>query len=205
MVGAWMAAGMAVSMYTASEANSAADARANAANVANTEAAERSRLAAEADAKARKEELLRRFSIKSAKVKDSSQEVFRSAAVKLTSLESQLATAYSVTDNALATKHITGRLAERLRNTQAIKGSLAKGTIIQESEAMVKDIGRKLETMTMDVESEQLDLNIDLSNAINAANNAEVRGYTYSTSTGTAGLVSAGVSGALQGYTIGKG
>jgi len=192
------------SMYAADQANNAADQRAADANAANTQAADRSRKLAEADAKKRRAELLRRFNIKADKTVDTNKVINQATATKLTNFEMQLASAQSVTDNALATKHISGRLAERLKNAQSIQASMAKGTIIQGAEAQHRAVGDNLEMMRMNYESENLNLDIDLSNAINQANNQEVRGYTYSTSTGTAGVIAAGVGGAASGASAGS-
>jgi len=191
------------SMYSADQANSAADARASSANTANALSATRSRELAAQNAADRKEELLRRFNVKAGKIQDSTQQINLATASKLTNLDMQMKTARSATDNTLATKHVTGRLADRLKSVQDIKGSMAKGSIIQASETQTKGVSEKLETLAMDVESEQMNLGIDLSNSINAANNAEVRGYSYSSSTGTAGMVVAGISGASSGASLG--
>jgi hypothetical protein len=191
------------SMYVADQANNSADQRAADANAANTQAADRSRKLAEADDKKRRAELLRRFNIKADKTVDTNKVINQATATKLTNFEMQLASAQSVTDNALATKHITGRLAERLNNAQSIQASMAKGTIIQGAESQHMDVGDNLEMMRMNYESENLNLDIDLSNAINQANNQEVRGYTYSTSTGTAGVIASGVGGAESGASAG--
>jgi hypothetical protein len=56
--------------------------------------------------------------------------------------------------------------------------------------------------MTTDYDTEQLNLNIDLSNAITAANNAEIRGYTSSRSTGAAGIVSGVLGGLSSGLAL---
>jgi len=194
--------GAALGVATTILGNDAADSRAASANAANTEAADRSRALSEKNAADRKAELLKRFKIKSSKVKDASQQINTATATKLTNLDMQINKARSATDNASATKHLTGRLTERLKNVQAIQGSLSKGTILQAGEAQNKEVGSKLETLTMDVESEQMNLNIDLSNSINAANNAEVRGYTYSTSSGIGGVMSSAVSGAASGLNL---
>jgi len=193
----------AFSMYSAVQANKAADARAAQANFENAMAADRARRKAEKDAKERKEELLKRFKVKSSKIKDTSQEVFRATANKLTNLDMQMNKARSATDNALATKHLSGRLADRLRATQAIQGSMAKGTVVQASEASLKSIGDKLETLAADTEAQELNLDIDLSNSIEAANNDEIRGYTFSRSTGDLGVMSSTLSGVESGIRLG--
>lgn len=194
----------AATMYATHEANKAADARAEAANKANALAANRSRELAEKDAKKRREELLRRFNIKADKVRDTNQVINSATSTKLTNFEIQLASAQSITDNTLATKHITGRLAERLRNAQAIQASMQKGTMLQEAEAQHITVGDNMEMMAMNYESESLNLGIDLENAINQANNQEIRGVTYSASTGTAGMISAGIGGAASGASAGS-
>ncbi len=184
-------------------ANSAAGKRADAANAANSESAERSRLAAQKNTEERRAELLRRFNIKSSKVADSADNINRATAVKLTSIDLAASKAMSTTDNVAATRHITGRLASRMKNALNIHEDMQKGTTLQEGEQANREIGAKLEAMGMDYESETLNLDIDLTNALNAANNAEVRGYTYSQSTGALGVINAGVSGIASGMSMG--
>jgi len=189
-------------MYASDQANSRMDAQAAAQNAANQEAYNRSTALAEKDTVARKEELLARFGVSSAKLKDTSQDVIRGTSVQLTALEMELAKAQSVTDNNMASKHITGRLAERMRNTVSIQGNMQKGNIIQNTEAQLKDIGNKLETMGTNVETEQMNLDIDLSNSINAANNQLVAGTAYSQSTGLGGTIAAGAISGVQAYSM---
>ena len=197
-----VAATTAANMFLGYEANQTADARASAANAANAAAADRSRLQADEDAKSRRDELLRRFKITSGKVKDSQQQIELATANSLTSLDLTLAKSRSATDNVLASRHIQGRVAERLKNAVAIQGSMQKGTIVQGAEAQIKDLGSKLESMGTNLETEQMNLDIDLSNAITAADNAEIRGVTYSSSTGLAGVATAGLQGASMGLNL---
>jgi hypothetical protein len=185
-------------VYSSYSANQRADAQASAQNAANAAAYNRSTALAEKNSKERKDELLRRFGISSSKLKDTSQDVIQGTGVQLTGLEMELAKAQSVTDNKLATQHITGRLAERFQNTIDIQGSMEKGNILQNTEAQLKDLGNKLETMTMNYESDQLNLDIDFSNSINAANNQLVANHAYSQSTGWAGVVASGVTGYMS-------
>jgi len=200
-----IAATTAVSMYSAQQANKAADAQAESQNAENAAAHDRSVALAEKNAEERKTELLRRFGITSSKLKDTSQDIFKGSAMQLTNLEMELAKAQSVTDNKLATQHITGRLADRLKNSIDIQGDMQAGNIIQNTESQIKDLGNKLETMTMNVESEQMNLDIDLSNSINSANNQLVSSHAYSSSTGLGGVMSAGISTGLSAYSVLKG
>jgi len=192
-----------VGMYSANQANKAADQRASDANKANSASAERSRLNAQKNTEERRAELLRRFNIKSSKVADSADNINRATAVKLTSIDLAASKAMSTTDNVAATRHITGRLASRMKNALNIHEGMQKGTTLQEGEQANREIGAKLEAMGMDYESESKNLDIDLTNAINAANNAEVRGYSYSQSTGSLGVINAGISGASSGMSMG--
>ena len=191
-----------VSMYTASKANKAADERASVANANNAAAAEQSRLLAEQSASSRQAELLRRFNITSGKVKDSVNDVYQATALNLTNLDMDILKANSVTDNALATKHIEGRLSQRLQSVIDIKGDMQKGSILQGTEQQVRSVNEKLSSMRMDLESEQMNVDIDLHNAINQANNQEIMNYTYSSSTGTLGVISSGISGAASGASL---
>jgi hypothetical protein len=188
---------VAVGAYSSYSANQRADAQANAQNAANAEAYNRSVERAAQDSEDRKAELLRRFGISSSKLKNTSQDIARGTATQLTALDMELAKAQSVTDNKLATQHITGRLADRFRNTIDIQGGMQKGNILQNTEAQLKETGNKLETMTMNYESDQLDLDIDYSNSINAANNQLVANHAYSQSTGLVGIIATGASTAL--------
>jgi hypothetical protein len=139
-------------------------------------------------------------------MEDTSQDVFKATSTKLTALEMDIAKAKSVTDNTLASKHITGRLAERMNNAIAIQGDMTKGNILQDSEAQIKDLGNKLETLTTNNETEMMNLDIDLSNSINAADNALVAGTAYSSSSGLGGVVAGGVTAFANNYTpTGKG
>ena len=191
------------SMYAADQANDQADQRASDANASNQAASDRSRKLSAKNSAVRKSELLRRFDIKTGKVKDTQERIHMATATKLTNLDMQLAHAKSATTNTLATRKITGRLAERMQAAQAITGEMQKGTVVQSAEAQVQAIGDKLEAMSMTLESEQMNVDIDLSNAINSANNQEVRGYTFSQSTGGAGVMAAGVRGAASGASLG--
>lgn len=191
------------SMYASSQANAAADQRAEDANAANSAAANRSReLSAEQNI-VRKGELLRRFNIKTSKLQDTNQQINMALSTKLTSHTMSIATTESKTDNVLASKGITGRLAERLRAAQDIQGDMQKGTLISEAEQKHRSIGDNLEMLAMNYESEAMNIDIDTANAINSANNQEVRGWTASTSTGTAGVMASGVSGAATGMSLG--
>ena len=192
-------------IYASSSANSAADQRASDANAANQASADRSRELSTANTATRRAELLRRFDVKSAKTVDTNQQINIATAINLTEFDMQMASAQSVTDNALATRQITGRLAERLRAAQSIQGDMKKGTIVQSSEAKHREIGDNLEMMRMNYESEEMNVNIDLANSINSANNQEVRGWTASQSTGSAGVISSGISGAASGASAGAG
>ena len=194
----------ALSMYSSSQANSRADSIADSQNASNTAANNRSVALAEQDNADRKAELLKRFNISSSKMADTSQDINTGLATKLTSLNMELVKAQSVTDNTLATGNITGRLAERLRNTSAIQGSMAKGNAIQDTDAQLKDLGSKLETMATDKETQDLNLDIDTSSAITAANNQLVSNYAYSNSTGLAGTVATGISTGMSTYSAVK-
>jgi len=195
-------AGIGVGMASASAANKAADQRAEDANFANTQAASRSRDLAAQNAKNRKAELLRRFDIKSGKMKDSNQQINMGLATKLTSFELAYQKASSVTDNALATKHITGRLANRMRSAQAVQASMSKSGLIQAGEQSHREIGSKLESLLMNKETEDSGIDVDLSNSINGANNQEVKGWTASTSSGSLGVANAAIGGLAQGLSM---
>jgi hypothetical protein len=197
-----MAGMAALQYYTSYEANEAANARAEAANANNAAAAEHSRLLAERDNKVRQEELLRRFNIRAGKVKDSVNDLQQSTALQLSNIDMEVLKATSITDNKLAAKHIEGRLADRFTNALALIGKLQEATAIQASQASAREVNEKLSAMVMDLESEQLNVNIDYSNAINQANNNEVRGITYSNSTGDLGSITVGLSGAMQGAQL---
>jgi len=198
-----LTAGLAIySMVEADKQNKEADKRASKANAANKAAAEEARRRAEEDATARKAELLRRFNISGSKIDDSRQQINMATSVELTSLDMSLLEARSKTDNTLASRHITGRLAARLKNAADIKGDMAKGSITQKAVTQNKEISAKLETLAMDLETQQLDLDIDLDNAITAANNNEVRGYVDSSSRGTAGVVAGGLQGIQMGMSL---
>ena len=184
----------AVTAYSVYSANERADSLASAQNASNKAAHARSLELSEKNVADRKEELLRRFGISSGKMKDTEGDIFQATSVKLTALEMDIAKAKSVTDNTLASKHITGRLAERMNNAIAIQGDMTKGNILQDSEAQIKDLGNKLETLTTNNETEMMNLDIDLSNSINAADNALVAGTAYSSSSGLGGVVAAGVT-----------
>ena len=189
-------------MYATNASNKRADEIASSQNASSADANARSIARAEANNASRKAELLRRFNISSDKLADNAQQINTGLAVQLTSLEMSLAKTESATDNALATNHITGRLAERLRNAQSIQGSMAKGNAIQDTQAQLTELGNKLETMAMNKTTEDMDLDIDTSNAITSANNSMINNYAYSSSTGTAGVISAGVvSGVNTGLT----
>jgi len=202
-MGGFITAAVVVGTYSADQANKRQDSIASARNEANQASYARSTALAEQNAVDRKEELLRRFGVSSGKLQDTSKDITKGASIKLTALDMELAKAQSVTDNKLATQHITGRLADRLRNTVDISGAMQKGNILQDTEAQLRDVGNKLETMTMNVESEQMNLDIDLSNSINTANNQLVAGTAYSQSTGLAGVVASGVSSGTAAYSAG--
>lgn len=202
IVGAVVVAGAA--MYASDQANSAADQRADDANKANQAASNRSRELSAINSKKRRTELLRRFDIKSQKTQDTALQLDSKLAIDLTNFEMQLASAQSTTDNALASRKIIGRLSERYKAAQEIQASMKKGTMIQEGEQDRRGIGDNLEMMRMNYESENLNLDIDVANSINSANNQEVRGYTASTSTGSAGVLVAGISGAASGAAAGR-
>ena len=202
IVAAAVTAGSAeLSFYSAQQSNKAADRRAAAANANNAAAAEQSRLAAAESNKLRQSELLRRFKINAGKVKDTVKELEQSTALKLTTVDMSILKAKSVTDNTMASKHIEGRLAERLQNTIDIQKDMAKGNIVQATEADIKSVNSKLENMVSNLESQQMNVDIDFSNAINQANNNEIRGITFSSSTGMLGAINAGVGGAMQGMS----
>jgi len=191
------------SYYAASESNKAADRRASAQNTNNMMAANRSRDLATKNNEARKAELLRRFNIKTDKIHDTNQEVNQALSVELTDFTMQLAAASGKLENALATKHLEGRLAERMKIAQSIQAEMKKDTLVQRAEATHRKIGDNLEMMRMDYESEQMNVGIDLSNSINAANNQEVRNWAYSTSSGSAGVISSTVGGVASGVSLG--
>ena len=194
-----------ISMYAADQANSAADQRAADANAANSAAASRSRELSVANAAKRKEELLRRFNISSSNLSDSNAAINMGLATQLTSMDLAISKSASITDNALATKHITGRLAERMQNAMAIQGDSQRGTAIQAAEQAHRDVGAQLETMGMNYESESMNLDIDLSNSMTSINNSEVANYSYSASTGIGGVLSSGISGAASGLSLAAG
>jgi len=191
-----------LSYYTASQSNKVANARAAAANANNIAAANQARAEAEANNLTRQTELLRRFKIRAGKIKDSNQLVGQATALQLTNLDMEILKAHSVTDNAIASRHIEGRLSERLQNSIDIQKSMTSGNIVQGAQSQVRDINSKLEAMTSDLESKQLNVQIDFNNAINQANNNEIRGITYSSSTGTLGAISSGISGAASGAML---
>jgi len=194
----------AVAVYSMYSANERADQMASGQNASNAAAHDKSVAKAEADAKDRRDELLRRFGVSSGKLADTQQDIERGTAIQLTNLEMELAKANSVTDNAIASRHITGRLAERMNNVIDIQGSLQKGTIVQNAEAQVRDVGNKLETMAMNTETSEMNLDIDLSNAVTAADNQLVSSYSYSQSTGIGGVVASGVSAGMSTYLATK-
>lgn len=199
-----MVVSTAVAIKSTSDSNKRADEIADNQNYANTEAANRSISLSEKDNADRKAELLRRFNIKNSKIADTANVINTATAHKLTNINMQMTAARSATTNNLATKGITGRLAERLRAVQSVKGSQVKDSVLQGQEAELKAIGDKLETQAMDFESENLNLNIELGNAINAANNQQISNYAYSASTGTAGVFASGIGGAARGVALGK-
>lgn len=201
IAGAAVTAG--ASMYASGQANKAADQRARDANLANTAAANRSRELSEASAAKRKAELLRRFDIKADKTVDTNRQINTALSTKLTNFSMELSASISKTENALATRNIRGRLADRMRTAAAVQSEMKKGTLIQAAEASHEKIGDNLEMMRMNYESEYLNVGIDLADSINAANNQEVRGWTASTSTGGAGVMASGIGGASQGLSLG--
>ena len=190
--------------YSSYESNKAADRRASNANAANSAAAAHSREMAEKDNKARKNELYRRFKIKSAKTKDVVQQLDEAASMKLTSMDMALAQAESKTDNVLASHNVTGRLAERLLASQSIAGSMQRGTIMSSLEQQHRAIGDNLEMMEMNLETQAKNLQIDTDNAILAANNQEVRGWQSSLSTGMVGVIASGIGGTASGASAGS-
>jgi hypothetical protein len=204
MGGFMTAASVGVSMYTADQANQRQDQIAADQNRNNTEASNRSIAQANADNAKRKAELLRRFNVSSGKLADSAQDINTGLATTLTSMDMQLVKAQSVTNNILATNHVTGRLAERMRNAGEIQGSMAVGNAVQDTNAQLKDIGSRLETMAMNKESEDLNLDIDTSNAVTAANNQLVSNHAYSQSSGLGGVLASGISTGVSVYSVTK-
>lgn len=193
-----------VSVGSTMAANSRADKQAAAQNASNQLANEKSREREEKNRIERKGELLRRFNISSSKLKDNRADILGGTATALSELDQQLLVASSSTGNVLATRQITGRLAQRLRTAGSIQGDQAKGNILQATEAQFKDLGNKLETMSMNKETQEMDLDIDTANAINSANNQMVANRAYSQSSGMAGVVAGGISAGLGGYMSGK-
>jgi len=194
MAGYFIAASVAVSVASTVAANSRADKQAAAQNASNQLANEKSTERAEKNRIERKGELLRRFNISSSKMKDNRADILGGTATQLSELDTQLLAASSSLGNTMATRQLTGRLAQRLRTAGSIQGDQAKGNILQATEAQFKDLGNKLETMKMNKETQEMDLDIDTSNAINSANNQMVSNRAYSQSSGLAGVAASGFS-----------
>jgi len=200
MSGVVTAAVVGVSMYSTYESNKRQDRIAKDQNRNNRIAHDMSVSNAEEYGRQRRDELLRRFNISSSKLKDTSQDVMQGSEIKLTALDMAFAKAASATDNAIASKHITGRLADRMRSVMSIGNSMEKGNIVQDTEAQLTAIGNKLETLEMNRETQAMDVDIDVTNSINTANNSLVTNHAYSQSTGLAGTLATGLSSGVMAY-----
>lgn len=201
MFGAALALG-GLSLYQAYEANKTADAQAKAANYNNKAAADHSRLLAEQDSRERQDSLLKKFKIKAGEVKDSVDDIKQATAVSLSNLDMEILKAKSITDNTNASRHIEGRLTQRLQASIDIQGDLQQGSITQNAQQQTRSVNDKLVQMRRQLESQQENISVDYDNAINQANNNEIRNISYSHSTGTLGIISSGIAGASMGMAL---
>jgi len=146
---------------------------------------------ANANANATAANLLQNTQVTQSQLQDKASQVNNQLGMELTNLVYQSLAAKGQTTAATAERNITGNTAMRTQESVAMKKALAEDTMIQATESKLLDVQNEMRNAKYSYESGMM------SNTINFNN-------TMSQQTGTLGMISAGVSGAASGYSMGN-